>query len=249
MQNILPSGRYFCLRGDLGVNEKPHFIFDNKLSYVSRICQKDCLVSVFSVLFSLGFIQWWPSALAGMRFCFEQLPTREIFPDFSSRLVTHLQKRSPRDGHSLPHLKRGGNAGKPWSPWCSPDATDAAGKPFSPTHAQWAPARSKASHPRIPPLDASKPVLFLFPVVSERSEQRGLHARNLEKSHIPEFWTFAQISYKFSQGNWAATRPVVSTLAPCDSSGPHCPPLSLSLSFSCCLYVVANEQEPRAEAG
>ena len=134
----------------------------------------------------------------------------------------------------LLHLMKGRKTEKPQSPWCSWNPTDAAGEPLC-LQAWWA-VPPKSCRPWFftsMPLNAPS---FLFPVVSEHSEQRGLHARNLEKSHIPEFWTFAQISYKFSQGNWATTCPVVSTIL-ADRSASSPPPSSFFPYFSFYFYV------------
>lgn len=128
---------------------------------------------------------------------------------------------------------------KPQSPWHSWNPMDAAGEPLC-LQAWWA-VPPKSCRPRFftsTPLNVPS---FLFPVVSEHSEQRRLHARNLEKSYIPEFWTFAQISYKFSQGNWATTRSVVSTILGERSASPP-PPSSLFLCFSFYFYVVPYKQ-------
>lgn len=139
----------------------------------------------------------------------------------------------------LLHLMKGGKTEKPQSPWHSWNPVDAAGERLC-LQAWWA-VPPKSCRPRF---FASTPLnvpSFLFPVVSEHSGQRGLHAWNLEKSHIPEFWTFAQISYKFSQGNWATTRSVVSTILGERSASPP-PPSFFFLCFSFYFYVVPCKQ-------
>lgn len=111
-------------------------------------------------------------------------------------------------GASHPIWWKGGQAVRPGSPWCCQNAANPVVKPSVLQEQVAALLLENCRHSSFIFMLLTKCVLF--PVVSEHSEQGGLHARNIEKSHIPELWTFAQISYKFSQGDWATTSPVVS---------------------------------------